>query len=255
MQDQEAYLQFDDAGSSVSNVEALQKRHDEFMAKMNAQDEKLKLLEDQLKRLSAGEKRDEMERVYSELVERRRRLKSAANERKLKLSQSKEFFEYKIECDDLEAWISERRRVLDQIRATPGGSGGDISRVLIKHETVEKEVSANRTRLEKLESTGEQLIKHAVRRDETRELLDGVKARWAELERQTVLNGEKLASAKLKAELTKSLNDVESRMRNLTKEVAQPVPISDLRSIKDALKRHQDLKSQVRCRFLIIFIR
>lgn len=115
MQDQEAYLQFDDVGSSVSNVEALQKRHDEFMAKMNVQDEKLKLLEDQLKRLT-GVRREEMESVYVALVERRRRLKATANERKLALAQSKEFFEFKIECDDLEAWIAERRRVLDQIK-------------------------------------------------------------------------------------------------------------------------------------------
>lgn len=115
MQDQEAYLQFDDVGSSASNVDALQKRHDEFVAKMNAQDEKLKLLEDQLKRLT-GPKRTEMDSVYAALVERRKRLKSAANERKVKLAQSKEFFEFKIECDDLEAWISERRRFLEQIK-------------------------------------------------------------------------------------------------------------------------------------------
>lgn len=114
-----------------------------------------------------------------------------------------------------------------------------------KHETVEKELNANRTRLEKLESTGENLISRHVRKEETRELLDEVKRKWAELERQTVLNGEKLAAAKLKADLTKSLNDVDTRMKNLTKEAAQPVQANDLRSIKDALKKHQDLKNQV----------
>lgn len=117
MHDQEAYLQFDDVGSSASNVDALQKRHDEFMAKMNAQDEKLKLLEDQLKRLS-GPKHAEMERIYLGLVERRKRLKRAAQDRKLKLAQSKEFFEFKIDCDDLEAWIAERRRILEHIKVS-----------------------------------------------------------------------------------------------------------------------------------------
>lgn len=114
MQDQEAYLQFDDVGSSASNVDALQKRHDEFMAKMNAQDEKLKLLGDQLGKFKT--EKAEMEKDYENLVERRKRLKKSAQERKVKLGQSKEFFEFRIECDDLEAWIAERRRVLGQIK-------------------------------------------------------------------------------------------------------------------------------------------
>lgn len=115
----------------------------------------------------------------------------------------------------------------------------------MKHEAVEKELNANRTRLEKLEATGENLMNRDVRRQETQQLLDAVKRKWADLERQTILNGEKLAASKLKADVTKSLNDVEARMKNLTKEVAQPVQLNDLRSIKDALKKHQDLKNQV----------
>ena len=34
MQDQEAYLQYEDLGSSLTNVEALMKRHEDFLAKL-----------------------------------------------------------------------------------------------------------------------------------------------------------------------------------------------------------------------------
>jgi hypothetical protein len=117
--------------------------------------------------------------------------------------------------------------------------------VVTKHETVEKELIANRTRLDKLVATGEDLLSRRVKSVETRELVERIKKNWADLERQTAYNGEKLAEAKLKADLTKSLNDVDARMRNLTKEVAQTYQTNDLRSVKDALKKHQDLKNQV----------
>lgn len=123
--------------------------------------------------------------------------------------------------------------------------GTEIERVLTKHETVEKELIANKTRLDKLTASGEDLLTRQVRSDETRELLERVRRKWDDLERQTARNGEKIAAAKLKADVTKSLNDVDARMKNLTKEVAQPLQINDLRSAKDALKKHQDLKSQV----------
>lgn len=117
--------------------------------------------------------------------------------------------------------------------------------MVTKHETVEKELIANRTRLDKLVATGEDLLSRRVKSVETRELVERIKKNWADLERQTAYNGEKLAEAKLKADLTKSLNDVDARMRNLTKEVAQTYQTNDLRSVKDALKKHQDLKNQV----------
>lgn len=123
--------------------------------------------------------------------------------------------------------------------------GGEIERIFTKHETIEKELNANRTRLEKLVATGEDLVSRKVQEDETRRLLNKVQKSWTDLESLTAYNGEKLSQAKLKADLSKSLSDVEARMKNLTKEVAQPYQTNDLRSIKDALKKHQDLKNQV----------
>ena len=52
MQDQEAYLQYEDMGKSLSNVDALIKRHDEFMAQLLAQDEKVKMLGEQMSKLA-----------------------------------------------------------------------------------------------------------------------------------------------------------------------------------------------------------
>ncbi len=88
------------------------------------------------------------------LIQRRQRLKSIAGERKQKLNKSKEFFEFKNQCDDLSAWINERRRHALGIYGS--GEATDlhtIDRHLNKHEALEKEMNANRTRLEKLKHT------------------------------------------------------------------------------------------------------
>ena len=96
----------------------------------------------------------ELEQVLKALIQRRQRLKSIAGERKQKLNKSKEFFEFKNQCDDLSAWINERRRHALGIYGS--GESTDlhtIDRHLNKHEALEKEMNANRTRLEKLKHT------------------------------------------------------------------------------------------------------
>ncbi len=51
---QEAYLQYEDLGLSSDGADALIKRHDEFLAKLNAQEEKMKMLSDQFVKLNSG---------------------------------------------------------------------------------------------------------------------------------------------------------------------------------------------------------
>jgi spectrin beta len=109
MLDQEAYLQYDDLGSSLTNVEALLKRHDEFMTKLNAQDEKMKILSEQALKINHHEGTNSL---LNDLIVKRKHLKQIAQNRKLNLNQSKEFFEFKIKCDDLNSWINERKRLI-----------------------------------------------------------------------------------------------------------------------------------------------
>jgi len=161
MQDQEAYLQYEDLGSSSEDAHALLKRHDEFLAKLNAYDDKMKLLNDQFQRLSSPSPArhfalDELDQLLRALAARRRQLKDNSAERRRRLEQSKLIFEFKNECDELDAWINERRRHAQQVysAAEQMKSVASVGKYVNRHETLEKELQANRTRLQRLKEAG-----------------------------------------------------------------------------------------------------
>lgn len=264
MQDQETYLHYDDIGSSSSNVDALQKHHDEFMAKLMAQEEKAKNLNDQLVKLEQLPFQREVEEIYSNLVKRRQLLKMAAQERKQKLQQSKNFYEFKIECDDLNSWINERRKMIAQlVDSIQEPASSQLEKIFTKYETIEKELASNRTRLEKLKTDGGELslqlpkeqqkatpYPNSISAEEVRHQVMTVEQNWHELEAEIEFNGVKLNETKFKADLNKSLTDIDARMKSISKELMATnyalTVGSDLRSTKDLIKRYQDLKSQIR---------
>jgi chromosome segregation ATPase len=252
MQDQQAYLQYEDTGSSSANVDALQKRHDEFMAKLNAQDEKMKNLADQMSKITMAPGKhfaaSEVDKIFKDLQAKRLKLKTAAQERKDKLNQSKEFFEFKIQCDDLNSWINDKKRlVANTLVVDPQNATSDIyyqiERNLTKHEAIEKELNANRTRLEKLKAGAPNLIKS--QQAEMSHLVQSVESNWMELEAETKSKGKQLEEVKHKADLNASLSDVDSRFKNLQTALEATYSAGDLRSAKEALKKHNDLKKQM----------
>lgn len=240
---QEAYLQYEDLGLSSDGADALIKRHDEFLAKLNAQDEKMKLLTDQLVKMNGAATKhfaiNELDQILKALVQRRHKLKAIAGERKHKLNKSKEFFEFKNQCDDLNAWISERRRhALGMIDTAVAVDLHTIDKYLNKHEALEKEMNANRTRLDKLkQENGSSASMLAV--------VSKVEANWLDLDRETKVKGQQLQDTKHKADLSASLSNVDQRMRNVEDALNAKYNTGDLRSAKEALKKHNDLRKQL----------
>ena len=241
MQDQETYLQYEDAGSKAAalttNADGLLKRHDEFMTKLLAQDEKMKILADQMSKLHSPK---DVEPIFNDLHDKRQKLKLHAQQRKAKLAQAKELSEFKIQCDDLNSWIVER------LQAMPNNFTPDqIEKNLNKHEALDKEINSNRTRLEKLKADGAKLMTVKETADECRHLVDSIETKWENLENEIKFRGKKLEQTKHKAELNASLADVDSRFKNLEIELNTEYNANDLRSAKQALKKHNDLKKQM----------
>jgi spectrin beta len=243
MQDQEAYLQYEDLGSSLTNVEALQKRHDEFLAKLMAQDEKMKLLNDQFAKLTAyGNSKhfaeQEIDLVLKNLTSKRDSLKRIALDRKQKLKQSKEFFEFRNQCDDLNSWLNERRRKCATINLDDLTSSVLIEKYSTKHAGLEKELNANRIRLETLKLDAANQFKNE-------SLISELEENWLKLELETKTRGKRLAETKSSVSLTSSLNDIDTRMKNLEQSLNTTYNLNDLRSVKEALKKNNDLKKQI----------
>lgn len=241
-------------GSSSEDADALLKRHDEFLAKLNAQDEKMKILTDQFIKLNnTGSNKhfaiNEIEDILKQLTAKRQKLKATAVERKQKLNKSKEFFEFKNQCDDLNAWIGERQRhaqtiysAAEQIKSAE--TFYLIEKYLNKHEALEKELNSNRTRLEKLKLIATGMEKHPSA-SELLNLVSAVEENWVDLEKEAKVKGKHLQETKYKADLSASLSDVDSRMKNLEDTLNTKYNTGDLRSVKEALKKHNDLRNQL----------
>lgn len=245
---QEAYLQYEDLGLSSDGADALIKRHDEFLAKLNAQDEKMKSLTDQFVKLNgSGATRhfalNELDQILKALVQRRQKLKATAGERKNKLNKSKEFFEFKNQCDDLNAWISERRRHALGIY-TAAEDLHTIDKYLNRHEALEKEMNANRTRLDKLKQAASALS-CAGSSASLLAAVGKVEANWLDLDEETKAKGKQLQDTKHRADLSASLSNVDQRMRSVEETLSAKYSTGDLRSAKEALKKHHDLRKQL----------
>ncbi len=72
-----------------------------------------------------------------------------------------------------------------------------------------------------------------------------VEANWNDLERETKVKGKQLQDTKYKADLSASLSNVDQRMRNLEETLNAKCNVGDLRSAKEALKKHNDLRKQL----------
>ena len=132
------------------------------------------------------------------------------------MKQSKEFYEFKNQCDDLNSWLNDRRRKLLTIQLVSSGNDGNdeskIEKYSNKHEALEKELNANRVRLENLKTTESANL---IKSDELNNLISQVELNWINLEQETKLRGKQLAETKMNANLTGYLNDIDMRMKNL----------------------------------------
>jgi hypothetical protein len=255
-QDQEAYLQYEDLGSSLSNVTGLIKRHQEFMAKLNAQDEKVNNLVEtgnkliQQKHFASAD----IEKQCKDLLAHRKFLRQKATERQFKLSQSKDFHEFKNNCDELNSWINERKRfianidhnILEPKNGLSINKLSDMERKLNKYEAIEKELSANYIRLEQINNDGNHLIdvKKNYAADDIKSLLYELQLNWNDLVDEAGKKEKLLRDNKERIKLEETCADADSRMQKLEKSVANVEKPKDLRSAKEAFKKHQDLENQ-----------
>ena len=81
--------------------------------------------------------------------------------------------------------------------------------------------------------------------EEINKLVAPVENNWADLEREAQVKGKNLQETKDKADLSASLSDVDSRMKNLEDNLNTKYNNGDLRSVKEALKKQNGLRKQL----------
>ncbi|KAK7105089.1 spectrin beta chain, non-erythrocytic 5-like isoform X3 [Littorina saxatilis] len=241
----DAFLDFGDTGSTVDDVEAMLRRHEDFNSKMQAQDDKAKALNDLADKLIAEghPDADRIDKRRREVMEQRQRAKDKAAKRQEKLGDSMAFQEFKRDATELSDWMKEK------YQTATDESYRDLTNIpgkLQKHQAFEAELKANNERLDNLNQAGKAIIADTHQSsDEVKRILDNLNSQWEDLASKAGDKGDKLRQAAEQQMLNRALDDAQSKLDEMEKSVANPDLGNDLRGVKELLKKHQNLEQDL----------
>uniref|UniRef100_A0A8D8QLB4 Spectrin beta chain, non-erythrocytic 5 n=1 Tax=Cacopsylla melanoneura TaxID=428564 RepID=A0A8D8QLB4_9HEMI len=241
----EAFLEFEDLGGSIDDVEALLKRHEDFENTVYAQDERIKIFSEIGDKLIAAKHYDSpyIKDRKEQVIQRRQALKGSASGRRAALIASKSFQEFRADVDDLTAWMADKQKTAadESYRDLI-----NIERKLQKHEAFERELRANEGQLRTVNKTGQLLIAEGnYRSKEVSSILSDLNKKWTELVEQCVEKGRRLRQASAQHSYNRTLDDAKTKLEEFEKCLQSDQVGTDLRNCKQLLKKHQVTEQEI----------
>ena len=232
------FLDFDDLGTTLDDVESLLKRHDNFMATMTAQEDRMSTFNEMAKKLldaghyastSIEEKRKQVNHVRAAVKER-------ASQRNQLLLDALAFQEFKANADEFITWCSQKIKSVDDDNYK---DLNNTEKKLQKHEAFEAELNASLSRKVALVKTGNDLIKKTVRNTEDiQESISTMEVKWKELVSQTEKRGVGLRQANEQVLFYRNLEYARDKLAELERTLSSTELGKDLRSCKELIKKH-----------------
>ncbi|XP_050079457.1 spectrin beta chain, non-erythrocytic 1 [Anopheles maculipalpis] len=240
----EAYLEYDDLGDSLDDVEAIMKRHIDFENSLGAQDKILKNFSEGADRLIRNNHYDAkyIDERRGQVLARRERVKELAQKRRNALQASKDFQKFSSDVDDLNRWLADKTKIASD------ESYKDLSnlpRKLQKHKAFERELRANEGQLRMVNKEGESLIKTNNRAGEVSDTLAGINQKWKDLVATSLEKGRRLEQAALQREHNRYIEDSKSKFDELDHALQSKQVGNDLRSCKELMNKHQVLENDI----------
>ncbi|KPJ18807.1 Spectrin beta chain, brain 4 [Papilio machaon] len=243
----EAFLEYNQCGSSVDEVEALLKQQEELEARLGAQDERLAAFVQRAAALERQQPRHYAEKHIATrraaVVQRRDNVRQAAAERRRALLASLAHQQFVSAAEELQTWI------LDKTRTAKDQSYRDLAnleRKLQKHEAFERELQANEKQLRNVESIGQSLQKSdPARAEEVSQRLRDLQTAWEELVAASRDKGSKLRQAAQQRQHRRAVEDAKARLVDLERALKSEEIGTDLRSCKRLLNQHQALEQEL----------
>ncbi|XP_049277717.1 spectrin beta chain, non-erythrocytic 1 isoform X2 [Anopheles funestus] len=240
----EAYLEYDDLGDSLDDVEAIMKRHIDFENSLGAQDKILKNFSEGADRLIRNNHYDAkyIDERRAQVLARRERVKELAQKRRNALQASKDFQKFSADVDDLNRWL------MDKTKIASDESYKDLSnlpRKLQKHKAFERELRANEGQLRMVNKEGESLIKTNNRAAEVGDTLAAINQKWKDLVATSLEKGRRLEQAALQREHNRYIEDSKSKFDELDHALQSKQVGNDLRSCKELMNKHQVLENDI----------
>ncbi|XP_034234548.1 spectrin alpha chain isoform X1 [Thrips palmi] len=245
MAKQEAFLSNDDLGDSLDSVEALIKKHEDFEKSLAAQEEKIKALDDFATKLIEGQHyaADDVAQRRAMLLERRAALLDRSSRRAATLHDAYRLQQFERDCDETKGWINEKLKfATDDSYLDPTNLNGKMQ----KHQNFEQELNANKSRMDEITSTGQELIEdnhYAADRIQSR--MDEIVELWETLNRATEKKGSKLQEASQQQQFNRTVEDVELWLSEMEGQLMSEDYGRDLTSVQNLQKKHALLEADV----------
>ncbi|XP_039992754.1 spectrin beta chain, non-erythrocytic 5 isoform X2 [Xiphias gladius] len=245
LNNKEAFLSNQDLGSSVAEVETLQRKQIQFEEALEAQVDQL----DQVEKLAQNmiqQKHYDSNNIRAKskaLAARRSQLQQQSRSRHKDLDRSLQLQQFLSSSYQVCVWLNERNAVaLDESWREPT----NLQAKLLKHQSFEAEVLAIRYRVDTLTKEGEKLLSESGSADvkvrpRLRELTDS----WDTLIHNCKEKKTRLQEAYQALQFQRSLDDMEDCVGSVERELANEDCGSDLPSVNRLLKALQGLEEEV----------
>ena len=245
MAKQEAFLANEDLGDSLDSVEALIKKHEDFDKSLAAQEEKIKALDEFAAKLIVGGHyaADDVAQRQQMLLERRAVLLEKSAQRRRRLEDAYKLQQFERDCDETKGWVNEKLKfATDDSYLDPTNLNGKVQ----KHQNFEQELNANKTRMEEMVSTGQELIEsNHYATDRIRARIDEIVTLWESLARATEKKGTKLQEASQQQQFNRTVEDIELWLSEVEGQLMSEDYGKDLTSVQNLQKKHALLEADV----------
>lgn len=245
MAKQEAFLSNEDLGDSLDSVEALIKKHEDFEKSLAAQEEKIKALDEFATKLIEGQHyaAGDVAQRRTMLLERRSALLEKSADRRAVLEDSYRLQQFERDCDETQGWINEKLKfATDDSYLDPTNLNGKVQ----KHQNFEQELNANKSRMEEITSTGQELIEsHHYASSRIQSRMDEIIELWETLVVATEKKGEKLQEASEQQQFNRTVEDIELWLSEIEGQLQSEDYGKDLTSVQNLQKKHALLEADV----------
>ncbi|XP_050676650.1 spectrin beta chain, non-erythrocytic 5 isoform X3 [Leptidea sinapis] len=243
----EAFLEYQQFGSSVDEAETLVKRQEEAEARFSAQDERVNTFAQ--KAAALAEQRPEHYAVphilarRTAVLQRRDKVRQAFGERRRALLANLAHQQFVASTEELQSWINDKTRTANDQSYR---ELANLERKLQKHEAFERELQANEKQLRNVESIGQSLQKSDPgRAKDISSRLEQLQQGWEQLVAASRDKGSKLRQASQQKQHRRGVEDAKARLNDLERALNSEDIGTDLRSCKRLLTQHQALEQEL----------
>ncbi|XP_029453305.1 spectrin beta chain, non-erythrocytic 5 [Rhinatrema bivittatum] len=241
----EAFLANEDLGDSLASVESLQQKHELFEKALEAQMEKINVMESFALQLRQNKHYDSenIARKCQSVLHRKKKLLENADARRKKLEKSWLLQRFLRNCYEVAAWMNEKSSIaLDESWRDPS----NVQAKLQKHQTFEAEIMSNRNRLDSIQTEGQKMLQaeHYAPNVIQSRLLE-IEEMWKKLLQNCTEKKSKLQDAYKALHFQRSIEDTEKWLDNVYFELDTSVNGKDLVSVNNLLKKQTDLEEDV----------